>query len=292
MNINSDDTSTFREWWTPAKHNTNFRVAKDCLSCETSMERELVDNVVYYTDGNLFCYTSFSAGNPCLQNINEYACNKCDNGRIVDDNDDAYGSSYWTTCSALQVSPDTPSWHEPQMRVNHHLIYRPVMSLIRDACTCYQIPDRIPSSYTVHRDELPKVTIVNEPIAQDVRDVIDHIDELIQFDMDEVHDSSDSGHNNDVINCDENIVYLTQSDFMSGTYRIKQCGEYIFTEDIICNFNAPSEEEEDDENFSPNRIDGDRLYWYPTIDQHENNEYPGLYNYEGSYSLGFFTGKK
>merc|ERR1711991_459070 len=44
--------------------------------------------------------------------------------------------------------------------------------------------------------------------------------------------------------------------------------------------------------FSPNNIDIDELYWYPTKEQADpnNGEYPGLYTYSGPFTLGFFAG--
>ena len=232
-----------------------------------------------------------------MAGVNEYACNKCDVGSFVED-DDAYFSSYWTECQALQVSADTPSWHEPQMRVNRHLIYRPVMSMTRESCTCYQPQDDI-IKYTVQRSELPKVTPVKQIGGKkDVRDAVDYIDDLIIFDEDTTNHPMDASKNNNNDeedgdnDCENNIHYLSQQDFLYGTLRIDECGEYIFTEDIIINFNGPTKEEELSDDYSPNTITGDRLYWYPTEEQANGADakYPGLYNYEGSYSLGFFTG--
>ena len=37
------------------------------------------------------------------------------------------------------------------------------------------------------------------------------------------------------------IYYLTNDDFISGTYRIKQSGTYVLTEDILLDFNAPED---------------------------------------------------
>eukprot|EP01083_Nonionella_stella_P290532 988555_1 len=269
---NLDDTSTFREWFLPSDSYTKFSVAPQCKSCHAATDPN--DDVVYYTDGFNFCYTSYIAGNPCAQNINEYACNQCDVGVFSTDPQDIY----WESCSALQVSADTPSWHEPQMRVNHHLIYRPVMSLTRDACTCCQMSTVEPIKYSVRRNELPLVTILE---SRDVRDSVTYIDPLITFES--------GADNEDDIDCSSNVHYLSQKEFVSGTYRISECGEYIFTEDIECNFNAPSQSEQDAAGFSANTISGDRLHWYPTQAQ-AGAEYPGLYSYEGTYSLGFFAG--
>jgi len=291
---NLDDTSTFRQWWLPSDPHTKFRVAAQCKSCQPSMDKAIENNVVYYTDGSNFCYTVWDDGNPCFQEVNEYACNKCDVGSFVEDKDSAYSNSYWTECQALQISADAPSLHQPQMRVNHHLIYRPVMSMTRNACTCYQANDEQhsplpPIKYTVQRSQLPKVTAVKQIGKQDVRDAVDYIDPLIIFDdAAGLMDSSKSEKQQEIA-CANNVHYLSQSDFLFGTYRIRECGEYIFTEDIVCNFNAPTKEEEEADDFSPNSITADRLYWYPTRQQSQS-QYPGLYTYEGSYSLGFFTG--
>ena len=84
------------------------------------------------------------------------------------------------------------------------------------------------------------------------------------------------------------VVYLSQTDFISGTYRISERGEYILTEDIVIAFNEPSDEIQSDSDFSPNAYDIDDLYWYPRRDQ--DTEYPGLYSYHSKFTLGFFAG--
>eukprot|EP01084_Bolivina_argentea_P301901 520989_1 len=156
---NLDDTSTFRQWWLPSDKNTKFRIAPDCASCEQSTDPLLNDNVVYYTDSSLFCFTSYTGADACEENINEYSCNICDAGMFTGSDDTHIPqSNHWSSCTALQSSSDTPSWHEPFMRVNHHLIYRPVMNLNRASCTCYQQQNKddiLPAQYMVHIDELP-----------------------------------------------------------------------------------------------------------------------------------------
>ena len=213
--------------------------------------------------------------------MNEYACNQCDVGTFLY-NDDTE-TEYWSTCDALQMNADAPSWHGMDLRVNHHLVYRPVMSMRRDSCTCYQInAEEVPIKYSVYTNELPKLTIASRYDGKTVLDFVDYVDPLILWETD------DNQQDEDNTDCDNNIHYLTQNDFLYGTFRIQECGEYIFTENIICNFNGPTKEEETAPDFSPNSIDGDRLYWFPT--EQQMDEYPGLFSYEGSYSLGFFAG--
>lgn len=90
------------------------------------------------------------------------------------------------------------------------------------------------------------------------------------------------------INLDElPIMYLHQDDFTEGTLRIQQSGEYILTQDIVVNFNGPSEDTQKLDDFSPNAYDIDDLHWYPRRDQDE--AYPGLYTFHSKFTLGFFA---
>ncbi len=155
--------------------------------------------------------------------------------------------------------------------MNHQLQYRPVMSLNRKACTCYQQQNKdniLPNHYMTHIDQLPTVTCKCDDI---LKDSIDYIDPIIK--LEDIY-CVKNDCNTDI----ENKIYLSQNDFQYGTYRIGECGEYIFTEDIICNFNGPTHEEELDINFSPNNILGDELYWFPT--HSKENSYPGLYDFQ------------
>ena len=283
---NLDDTSTFREWLTFADKSTLFRVAKDCQSCQQSSDPLLNDNVVYYTDSQHFCYTTYTGSNACKQNVNEYSCNSCDVG-ILSSNEVDSNTKYWSQCTALQSSSDTPSLHEPQMRVNHHLIYRPIMSLKRNFCTCYQKPNEEIKEYHVLISDLPSVTYNGDAVPESLQ--ITESNDLYIDDTIKLQDVSPTDEEEEE-DCSQKI-YLTQNDFKDGTYRIRKCGEYVFTEDIVCDFNPPTDEEQADPDFSPNRIDGDELYWFPTTGQaSHNDEYPGLYKYVGSFSLGFFAG--
>ena len=154
-----------------------------------------------------------------------------------------------------------------------------------------------PIKYIVNRDQLPIVTVGAN--SNSVIHAVDHIGDDIIFDIidDDDHENNmneqdpNSAEEGNTVDCHDRVIYLTQNDFKHGTYRIRKCGEYVFTEDIIINFNAPTEEEENDPDFSPNQVD-DNLYWYPTRQQaNHETQYPGTYNYVGSFSLGFFTGK-
>eukprot|EP01084_Bolivina_argentea_P135070 238070_1 len=239
---NLDDKSTFRSWWLLSDSNTKFTVAPNCNSCELSN-----NDIVYYSDSSLFCFSIYNSGDPCLDDIYpQYSCNKCD---VI------HQQSH---CFAMRMNPDTPINYDHNECVTHGLLYRPSMSFQRNACNCYK-PLQQSFKYIVNINDLPPVTSY-ELLPNNL-----YIDENIIFDK-----------NNDIItgnNCNKNKIYLTNNDFKSGTYRIFNCGEYILTEDIIFNFNAPTIEQELDVNFSPNSIYNDELYWFPKHSDDINGKY-------------------
>eukprot|EP01084_Bolivina_argentea_P014715 27526_1 len=160
--------------------------------------------------------------------------------------------------------------------VTHSLVFKPSAVTNRDACTCYKEADKKTAVlYTVPVSELPPVTIPDDLDDDIIIDPMIIIAQPEEDNFDTDFDQLDS-------------IYLTQADFISGTYRIKERGEYILTENIIIAFNAPTDEIHDATDFSPNAYDIDDLYWYPRHDQ--NEQYPGLYSYHGKFTLGFFAG--
>ena len=258
-----DDTSNFKQWWTPSDEYTKFRIAPNCKSCIST--EEYGDDTVYYTDSALFCFASSPVA-ACSADLNEYACNTCDVGTI-------YADDSWKKCTALRMKSDAVSNYDHDECVTHGLVYRPVLSMTNDACTCYK--PQTTAMYPARFDKLPAVThSSDDPFA--------YIDPLIHF--------ADNSVPDDDTNCSGNIIYLSNLDFVAGTYRITECGEYILSEDIVFNFNPPSDSDLNDLDFSPNTIDDDELYWFPTKNQDASGVYPGTYSYAGSYALGFFAG--
>ncbi len=174
------------------------------------------------------------------------------------------------------MNPDTPINYDHTECVTHGLSYRPSMSFKRNACNCYK-PTQSSIEYSVNTNDLPPLTSF-ELLPNDL-----YIDENIIFATNEDESIVEQ-------DCNKHKIYLTNNDFIFGTYRIFDCGEYILTEDIILNFNAPTIEQESDIDFSPNNIDNDELYWFPKHSDDIDKKYKGLYSYIGSYALGFFAG--
>ena len=281
-----DDLVTFRDWFIPADDNTKFNIALGCNEC---IPGDFGDNTVYYIDSHTYCFSG-SMINGCIDDINSASyhpesCNTCDVGVWPENN-----PQEWTKCMALHMDSDHIVQHDHISCVAHGLTFHPTLSLIRDACTCYQ-PMEINGviQYQISIDDLPLVTTTQHEITRYGLSVADNI----QFDplYDDNQDQDEEQEEEQLDVRDSNIVYLSQQDFLYGTYRIKESGTYILTEDIIFNFNSPSDEEMESDSFSPNSIDVDELYWYPTHDQSAHNgPYPGLYQYAGAFTLGFFAG--
>jgi len=271
-----DDLSTFREWWLPADEATKFRVAAACNTCESG---EFDDNTVYYTDSNSFCFSDLTRSG-CIDDTTSYyyheeSCHQCDSGTFDDD-------GAWGTCHAVHVDADHPIVHNHIECVAHGLTFRPVVSNLRDSCTCYQPAETEAISYEIAVADLP---MISWTATQAQEYGVAYIADYMQF------TPVVGGKPQVTDNRDTNIVYLYNADFLTGTYRIFESGTYIVMEDLVFNFNAPSQAEVDSEMFSPNSVDVDELYWYPSTAQAAvDGPYPGLYRYEGPYSLGFFAG--
>ena len=75
----------------------------------------------------------------------------------------------------------------------------------------------------------------------------------------------------------DHVIHLYQSDFLHGTYRIRESGVYVLMEDITFDFNAGDMND-------PLHPDA----WWPHHDQQEI--YPGAGRYRDAYFLGFWAG--
>ena len=291
-NLGLDDLSTFREWFLPAENTTKFRVAPGCTEC---IAGDFGDQTAYYTDSHTFCFSALMSSG-CINNTESQkyhpeSCQTCDSGEfVVDENGNQ--TADWIKCTATHLSADHAINHDHTTCTSHGLTFHPTLSTVGDACTCYQpFEPHGPLQYEVDISDLPLITSNEHEIKRFGLVVADNIqfDPQYEKNSDRYQDGDDIEKMQD--ERDGNIVYLYNSDFEGGTYRIKDSGTYIVMEDIYFNFNPPSTEQMQRDDFSPNGIDEDELYWYPTREQAEKHgEYPGLYDYIGAYTLGFFAG--
>ena len=271
---NLDDFASFRQWLLPSDNSTTFRVAADCSEC---IDGEFGENTAYHISSHAFCGANLlSSGCPAYFE----SCSQCDAVvQVADEIDD----DDWIRCNALHLSADYEPSHDHSTCVSHGLSFRPTISNIRDGCTCFRARDER-KEYGVALSQLPLITSTADVLLNALG--IPFIADNIQFDPDwfEAAQPTEDAR-------ESNVVRLRQNDFLDGTYRIVKSGTYVITEDIAFDFNGPSALEMAQDFFSPNSIDGDELHWFPTHSQAvRDGDYPGLFNYEGAFSLGFFAG--
>jgi len=273
------DFVNWREWWRPADRQTTFTVAPQCGHCDVDDSN---DNA-YFQSSEYFCFKSRSSRvcNVSDAELSIY-CNQCD--------DSEHDSSEWTQCSAIRMNADHSIETRHSLCVDaQSIMVRPSMVTDRAFCSCYKPSNASQTEYEYNAADLPAVTL-----SLKERRRIPFIAQRISFsDVDANSDSDQITISDSDSDSHRNVHFLSNADFVSGTYRIRESGAYIITEDIIFDFNAPSDAEQNAPNFSPNRydsfdVDGDSdLFWFPRRDQ---TQFEGLYAHHGLYALGFFAG--
>ena len=316
--IDSDETdnggTSWRDWWSPATSDTKFRVSKDCVSCESSLSYG--DNTAYYMTNYYFClnkfrktYCQYSSDELLAmddlsfdKNASIGQCNICD---------DAYrgtgcSSDEWCDCMSLQLDADTKTdTNHDSCIASETIIVKPSISNDGHYCTCYQTETDAKTSSGRFKidyqsdDELesilPKIQLeqYNEYVEKGI-----YIDSRIR-----VEEESDSSQNDDINekSCSQKVFYLSNNDFQDGTYKIRECGNYILTEDILVHFNKPDESDLMDVDWSPNGYHYENFPWYPRLEQEYGYDsindfdvtfdagYQGATSFHGSYQFGFFA---
>eukprot|EP01084_Bolivina_argentea_P235765 396610_1 len=180
-------------------------------------------------------------------------------------------SVYPGVCSHVSTEVDFEVHDDHFQCTGNNDNLKPSIGLGHQFCVCYN-----PMNENVHES-----FIMDE---DDYNGEVSKLDAELAATTEEAGDESvptiDDGSNN--------MVYLSNDDFVYGTYRITEPGIYILTEDISLNFNAPSDEIKTSPNFSPNSYE--EFYWMPQQDGSQDDEYMGASTWSGPYQLGFFTG--
>eukprot|EP01084_Bolivina_argentea_P298668 514715_1 len=260
-----DDFGTWREWYLPLEESDSFiyGVADNCVdTCLTADES--ARDTAYYMTGNFYLCAWITKGD-CDMNDESYECYECarHGGRS--------SQVYPGVCSHVATSVDYEVHNDHFQCTGNNDNLKPAIGLKHQFCVCYN-----PTTSALHSSVAMEETQYSAHVA------------LLESEMsatraDEAYDSApvtDDGSNN--------IVYLSNADFLAGTYRITQPGIYILNEDIVLNFNAPSEEERASDSFSPNSYAD--LHWMPSTDGSQDEEYMGASTWHGPYQLGFFSG--
>jgi len=267
---NLDDFSNWRQWYLPelseedklSKYELMYGVSEDCTS-SCLYNTGLNSNSAYYMTGNFFLCAWATKGD-CDMDAETYQCYEC--ARIGGRSSDVQPG----VCSHLEYPVDHEVHTDHFQCTGNNDNIKPSIGLINQYCVCYRPNDESITSITMdlsdYTDNLPSINY--EPATQQQED-----------------------DNEETVNADpvsSNIVYLSQQDFMDGTYRITEPGTYVFTEDVEFNFNAPTDEERDSALFSPNSYED--LWWMPRPDGSQEDKYQGGSTWSGPYQLGFFSG--
>eukprot|EP01084_Bolivina_argentea_P103379 185180_1 len=220
--------------------NIKYSISEDCNTCITNNNND----IAYYMTGNYYgC--SFATKSLCDMSPTTLQCNQC-SGLLNDDN------LYPGLCTHIILNINDKNINSAQTShskcVTAKWNYLPSIGLNGQFCSCIK-----PKENTFIKVEAKYI----QPFIMEAQNILETN-----------------------INCKQNIIELTNSDFKYGTYRIKYCGTYRIIENISLNMNAPPIDYSD----SPN----DNNYWWPTYKQQEN-KYPNN-NFIGAYAMGFFAG--
>eukprot|EP01084_Bolivina_argentea_P286092 490717_1 len=210
-----NDFSTWREWYLPDINDENdnnqnkdiymYGISDDCESeCLTN---NLKPDIGQYMTGNFYLCAWITKGD-CDMDAKTYECYQCsrNSGR-------SSSSIYPGVCSHIPKSVDYIVHNDHFQCTGNNDNLKPSIGLNHKFCVCYN-----PTNYGLYKSVIMDQNIYNEQIIQQD-----------QF------DSTDDDQNTDQT---DNIIYLSNDDFLYGTYRIISSGIYILTENILLNFNS------------------------------------------------------
>eukprot|EP01084_Bolivina_argentea_P286091 490715_1 len=259
-----NDFNSWRQWYLPEisitdkqnTYNIQYGISEDCTNtCQYN--DDFNSNSAYYMTGNFYLCAWITKGD-CDMDATTYQCYQCarKGGRSTD--------ILPGVCSHLEYSVDQTVHTDHFECTGNNDNVKPSIGLQHKYCVCYKPIDDIITSITMSIDDYNN----NLPIIN-------------YYEPTEQNEPLPSDSTN-------NIIYLSNNDFLYGTFRIIEPGTYILTENIEFNFNAPTDSDKMNEMFSPNSyID---LWWMPKSDGTQEDIYKGSSTWSGPYQLGFFTG--
>ena len=258
-----DDFATWRQWFLPFENRDikavfQYGVAEDCNSCGYGNEKTddpdfpASTNNAYYMTGNFYLCAWITKGD-CDMDAETYECYEC--ARHGGRSDLVYPG----VCSHLTTNVDTEVHEDHYQCTGNNDNVKPAIGTNGQFCTCYK------------------------PQQNDLR-----IFQMNTVDFERDVEALQPPQESEPVDTSGDITYLSNEDFLYGTYRITKPGIYMLTEDILLNFNEPSDDIKSSPDFSPNSFDD--LYWMPKQDGSQDDEYMGASTWSGPYQLGFFTG--
>lgn len=233
-------------------------ISEDCNTCS---DYEGIDTAYYMTGNYYGC--SFATKSLCDMNPTTLQCNQCIMSNL------GGNVEYPGLCTHIVLPTDSEDINSAttshQTCVTAKWNYLPSIGLNGQFCPCFKPinPPDLQSDAQFDRETNLSPKSELDPLPLDI------LSEINDISNEDSNDNMDDPEED--INCDQNVVILTNDDFKDGTYRIRQCGTYILDDDIELNMNS-----EDD--------------WWPTEDQQaDRNLYPST-NFIGAFSMGFFAG--
>jgi len=257
-----DDFVSWRDWFLPMEDSGEFvyGVSDDCSSeCLTD---DSVHETAYYMTGNFYLCAWITKGD-CDMDADTYECYQCarNGGRSA--------ATYPGVCSHVATSVDH-SVHDDHFECtgnNDNL--KPSVGLNHQFCVCYN-----PTNEKLHDAVVMEESIYTSEVA------------ILESEMADIALEEEMAAAPIIDDGSNNIVYLSNDDFLYGTFRITRPGIYILSEDIVLEFNPPPTDSADAD-LSPNSYD--ELYWLPKSDGSQDEEYMGASTWSGPYQLGFFA---
>jgi len=293
------DPSNWQQWWLPSndflesnkdtEEYFRFVISPDCSTCDTDNnfknndfhlfnDDDSVDGdrTAYYMTGTLFgCLSKYKALKDCRWDYDSYQCTYCtrratdeDMGYHVLNRSDDNDWTLWTDYYVQRERTVGGSWIDLQISlcgVYPQAANSDMVPKTRDECNSFQ--DNVQPSIGNDGRFCVCVAPHSSFDGSTKHSLSDHKFAGFQEEYDLQHSR--------VAEPDEGGVYeLYQSDFLNGTYRIKQSGTYVIMEDIVFDFGAGDLTD-------PNNGAG----WWP-----QGDNYPGAGTTKEEYYLGFIAG--
>ena len=291
------DPVNWNQWFKPNNNDNDgkFLISPQCDVCDKNNEIQVYDEKSsYWMTANMLKLHWAGGGGAieCIMDPDTYECYDC-SACDIDDNDNYSQRNTGGICTPSVISKTASDYSvaeicgvavessdtQVETIAQNALIttsyqYRPSIGTDGRFCVCYQPltkSDNIKYNTNHYKKQNSKNYDYDEEMSTD-RDITSNdVDKSISVTRVDGHWLVDDGGNR-LISEDlreTNIVYLSQKDFLDGTYRIKKSGTYILLEDIEFNFNSEND------------------YW-PY--KYQNEEYPGAGGYRDEYNMGFFAG--
>lgn len=267
-----NDHVSWEQWWLPSlnimlDNNNEMKPNKtiswsvtetDCTKCLSENDLEYGSQTAYYMTPDITS-CNWPTKTLCDFDLDTLECYKC-KAENVNGGEVITGKCGHVQFNVSQVSAENHGRCTEVIMCSDDA-FLPSISTSNSYCVCYKPNDEYLTYYDVNTKYLEEL--------QEKRE-----NEKIQEDLDE-----ENAKTNKITT---NTVYLSKTDFEEGTYRIKESGTYILTENIV--FNPHSLSEKDIlEGISPNSEGA----WMPYSEQYD--EYPGADDNDGWYWMGFFS---